>query len=284
MSNSAICVYDFTLSYSDRFNHDNLISFFNNNFFKKYSFQGEEGANSGYRHYQGRFSLTKPKRISAIIKYFSKDFPEIHLSPTSKQNMGNDFYVTKDDTRIEGPWRDPKNTLYIPRQFRNKELYSWQKKVLEISEDFSDRCVNLIFDPVGNNGKSTLASIGELMYNCIDMPPINDMKELVQVACGICKGKEIRAPMAIFMDMPRAMEKSKLHGIYTAIEQIKKGKLYDVRYKYEDWWIDSPSVWVFSNIPPDQELLSRDRWKYWKIHDKELHPLKVFNTFGTSDF
>ena len=284
MSISAICVYDFTLSYCDNYNHDNLISFFNSSFFKKYSFQGEEGANSGYRHYQGRFSLTKPKRISAVIKYFSKDFPEIHLSPTSKQNMGNDFYVTKDDTRIEGPWRDPINTIYIPKQFQNKILYDWQKEVLEMSRVFNDREVNLIFDPVGNNGKSTLASIGELMYDCIDMPPINDMKELIQVACGICKGKNIRSPMAIFMDMPRAMDKSKLHGIYTAIEQIKKGKLYDVRYKYEEWWIDSPAVWVFSNIPPDPELLSRDRWKYWKINNRKLEPLKTFNQYGTSDF
>lgn len=284
MATQILYVWDFTLSYSEDYNHTNLCELFSNiDIFKKYSFQGEEGDNTGYRHYQGRFNLKKKKRLKQVLEIFEA-YPGIHLSPTSGANKSNMFYVTKQDTRIDGPWRDPEDTLYIPKQFRNKTLYPWQEKVIEISKIFNDRQVNLIYDKKGNSGKSTLASICELQYNCIDMPPINDMKELVQVAHGICKGKNLRDPMAFFMDMPRAMDKSKLHGIYTAIEQIKKGKLYDVRYKYEDWWIDSPAIWVFSNIQPDQELLSRDRWKIWNIKGKELVAHKVFNQYGTSDF
>lgn len=78
----------------------------------------------------------------------------------------------------------------------------------------------------------------------------------------------------MFFDMPRAMPKQALHGLYTAIEQIKKGKVYDLRYHYKDWWFDSPQIWVFSNTMPDRSLLSADRWKVWTVHETtfELEP------------
>lgn len=79
--------------------------------------------------------------------------------------------------------------------------------------------------------------------------------------------KETRSPSPIFLDMPRAMNKERLNGIYTAVEQIKKGKLYDLRYSYKEYWIDSPQIWVFSNIEPDISLLSRDRWRIWTIDE-----------------
>lgn len=69
------------------------------------------------------------------------------------------------------------------------------------------------------------------------------------------------------------MNKERLGGIYSAIEQIKKGKLYDLRHCYKEYWIDSPTIWVFSNIPPDLSLLSKDRWKIWVVDDtKSLKP------------
>ena len=37
--------------------------------------------------------------------------------------------------------------------------------------------------------------------------------------------KKERKPRIVFVDMPRAMDKKKLGGMYTAIEQIKKGKV-----------------------------------------------------------
>lgn len=67
------------------------------------------------------------------------------------------------------------------------------------------------------------------------------------------------------------MDKNKLYGIYSAIEQIKKGKLVDLRYHYKCWWIDSPQIWVFSNRMPDTRMLSADRWKLWKVTaDRDL--------------
>jgi len=70
--------------------------------------------------------------------------------------------------------------------------------------------------------------------------------------------------------MPRAIDKTRLYGMYSAIEQVKKGKLFDIRYNYKAWWIDSPQIWVFTNHLPDLNLLSGDRWRIWVINDDKI--------------
>jgi hypothetical protein len=133
----------------------------------------------------------------------------------------------------------------------------------------------MIFCEHGNVGKSTIASLDlcELFGNGIDLPPCNDAEKLVQAACDICIAKEIRGLSPIFVDLPRAINKYRLNGIYTAIEQIKKGKLYDLCYHYKEYWIHAPQIWVLSNILPKLDMLSKDRWKVWTINeDKDLEP------------
>ena len=270
---SQLNVFDFTLS-KDANNFDHVkINKDLRDYCKAWTFQLEK-SEDGYEHYQGRFSLRSKRTLKSCLSIFVCELDwKGKIMPTARSNTRNFNYVQKADTRIAGPWTDKDQVIeeeYIPRQFRNIELYAWQQKVIELSETFIDRTINVIYDEKGNNGKSTLASIVELKYNGIDLPPINDMKELISTMCNICIDTNNRNPKIVFIDMTRAMDKSRLYGIYTAIEQIKKGKLYDLRYKYKKYWIDSPAIWVFSNILPDEELLSRDRWKIWQIIDKDL--------------
>ncbi|AYP28780.1 MAG: replication protein [Cressdnaviricota sp.] len=249
---------------------------------KHFVFQEEKG-DGGYLHYQGRFSLKKKRRKPELMTLWTQLELEMplpnYLEPTSNPAYRTtDFcYVTKADTRTRGPW-DDKNTVqkYIPRQYRGllDKLYPWQKRVLESATEFDDRTINYVYCRHGNVGKSTIASICELYGKGIDLPPVNDSKELIQACCDICMATEIRDPSPVFVDLPRAMDKNKLYGIYTAIEQIKKGKLVDTRYSYKSWWIDSPQVWVFSNRMPDTRMLSADRWKLWKVNrDYDLEPI-----------
>lgn len=256
MTDNAVCTWDFTLN-EDVATKDEIINKLKEHC-KKWCFQLEIGE-SGYKHYQGRVSLKLKSRKGPKL------FKGIHWSPTSSNNKDNLFYVTKDLTRIDGPWKDDDVVKYIPRQFRDITLWPWQSSVIDINKIFNDRTINLIYDPDGCNGKSTVASIAELLYGAIDLPPINDCKELMQAMCDECMDNNVRDPKAVFIDMPRAMDKERLYGIYSAIEQIKKGKLYDTRYKYKKWWIDSPNIWVFSNHLPDLSLLSKDRWIIWTI-------------------
>ena len=264
VAKNACCVWDITIPEKDN-DKEKLIKLFRL-YAKFWAFQLEHGKKTGYRHYQCRISLKEKHRDAyGVLKVVGE------YTPTSDENKTNDFYVTKEDTRVEGPWTDADEEIYIPRQFRNVVLYKWQQEIVASRLDFNDRKINLIYDPIGNNGKSTLASICELLYNAIDLPPINTAQDLMQIMCNICMDTNNRSPGLVFLDMPRAVDKSHLIGLYSACEQIKKGKLYDMRYHYKKYWIDSPQVWVFTNELPNLSLLSMDRWQIWSItNSKEL--------------
>lgn len=271
------CVWDFRANL-DYYQLDELREWMRL-YCKKYTFQSEKG-DTGYEHWQGRFSLSKKRTKAVLMELWEPLKVPNYLEPTATKNHTKEhFYAMKTDTRIEGPWTDTddevekEKQVYLPRQFQNITLYPWQERVLQTGNEFDSRTINLIYDPCGNSGKSTVASIGEILHGGIDMPPLNDFKELVALACDICYDRKLRNPAIFFFDMPRAVDKSRLYGLYSAIEQVKKGKLYDCRYKYKCWWIDSPAVWVFSNMLPDLNMLSADRWKIWTINsDKVLVP------------
>lgn len=242
---------------------------------KKWVFQLEK-TEDGYVHYQGRVSLhtkmtgvgfwNEIKEVAGLNKMsWSVTYTETHRT--------NNFnYVMKDLTRIEGPWTDKDKDEYIPVHYRNIEFKQWQKDAMVVMEQDkgNDRTINCIIDTKGNTGKSTWAALMELRHGGIDLPPINDSKELLQMLCDICSDGELRSPSPICIDIPRAVEKKHLKAIYAGCEQIKKGKLYDPRHHFKKWWIDTPSVWVFTNEEPNCEWVSRDRWRFYKIEGNRL--------------
>lgn len=272
---SPVAVWDWTLPHNDRELEDVLKTA--RELFKKFTFQLEKG-DSGYLHFQGRGSLHKKRRFDELKNLVQTlDWNDCHFSPSSANSQKGDcFYTMKADTRIDGPWtdKDVHQKIYIPRQYRGMEhtLRPWQQKVWDSADVFDTRSINLIYDVHGNNGKSTVAALMDLHRRGIDLPPMNDAEKLIQSVADILMAREIREPKVVFVDLPRAMDKKRLGGLYTAIEQVKKGKVYDTRYAYKEWWFDSPQVWVFTNIYPDLSFLSTDRWKLWTIEDDDLVP------------
>ncbi len=110
MANNECCTWDFTLPETD--NPPAAVRAWLKEKCKKWCFQLEEG-DGGYIHYQGRISL----------KVKSRHGPQrtgAHWSPTTNENRDNNFYVTKPETRINGPWKD--TDPYIPLQVANIEL------------------------------------------------------------------------------------------------------------------------------------------------------------------
>lgn len=248
---------------------------------KHYVFQKEKGHETGYLHYQGRLSLIKKARKAEVMKLwndtFEVPFPN-YFEPTANAPKVFDYdcYASKADSRVGEVVTDKSaEPAYIPRQYRDKldKLYPFQKVIYESANKYDDRRINMIYCPKGNQGKSTVAALCELFGRGIDLPPVNDSDKLLATCCDICYAKKVRDPSPIFVDLPRAMNKDRLHGIYTAVELIKKGKLFDLRYAYKEWWIDSPVIWVFSNSQPDLTLLSEDRWIVWTIDEnRQLIP------------
>lgn len=242
---------------------------------KHYVFQEERGEESGYLHYQGRFSLIKKRRKSELLKDWAELEMEMpvpnYLQPTmTGEHKTTSFsYMLKEVTRTRGPWSDKTEAKYIPRQFRGMldTLYPWQREIFESGNVFDYRGIDLLYDPQGSRGKSIVAHVSRLMGKGIVVPPVNDATRLMQVCCEICMAKGDRAPGPFFIDMPRAMGKDRLYGIYSAIEQIKTGYLYDLRYSFKKFLIDSPRIWVFTDTLPDLSMLSADRWRIWVIDD-----------------
>lgn len=262
MTDNAIAVWDFTAS--EQFNDEIGIKTALNKYCKAWVFQLEEGDLNGFRHFQGRFSLMTRSRKGNVPGLKAR------FSPTGSASSTNFDYVIKEDTRIAGPWSDRDTPAYIPRQYRDKldKLFSFQKSIVEKSKIFNDRIINLICCMEGDKGKSTIAHLMRLFYNGIVLPSLNDADRLVYTCHNILSAKKIRENVSIFIDLPRAMNKERLFGLYSAIETIKSGYVYDTRNHFKEWNFDSPAIWVFSNMEPDLSLLSKDRWKIWEINDK----------------
>lgn len=267
--------WDFTLKYSEINSDENLLKSSFRNKCKQYAFQLEQSnfekncghdagdQQEGYIHYQGRISLIKKKSLKALIKFFSEEcFTSIHWSPTSNTvaKRGDDFYVTKTDTRIKGPWTDKDEEIYIPRQIREMDgLRPFQKSIVENADVWDKRSINLIYCKHGNVGKSLLVGYCRAHKVGRALPPVNDQKDLLRMVCDLPTSK-----MYLF-DMPRSMNKDRLYQFYSAVETIKDGYAYDDRYHFKEKVFDCPNIWIFSNNLPDLDMLSEDRWKIWEI-------------------
>lgn len=263
---SSCCVWDVTIP-ADRINVGDLRKHFAS-YCKKYTFQLEQGATTGYRHYQCRVSLkTKSRKGTLIASSFN--IPGMHISVTATANKDNDFYVLKEDTRLDGPWTDQdKPQLRTVDKMENEGLFLWQHSIIEQTAEYDDRKVHVIIDRVGNIGKSALCKYLYMKHDACIVPPLMDEKDLMQYVMSFPPAK------LYVIDMPRAMKKKKLNALYSGIEQLKNGMMYDLRYHGKFRYIDEPNIIVFTNTPPKMLYLSRDRWSLWKVEDNELTEFK----------
>lgn len=263
MTNSC-CTYDFTIFAVDELDPPTIRNTLKE-ICKKYTFQLEQGELTGKLHYQGRLSLKCKKRQSELIKLLDQaGWTKYHLSITSNENRDNNFYVTKEETRIQGPFTDT-NEIYVPRDIRNiKELRPWQQKLRTTLQSYDERSIDIIVDTKGNSGKSTLTRYMMLFDNAQVLPFCNDYKDIMRMAY------DVGIKPIYLIDMPRAINKEKLFQFYAGIETLKSGYCYDDRYKFTQRLFDRPRICIFTNVHPDTSLLSRDMWKIWSIVDNQL--------------
>lgn len=261
-SKNAVAVWDFTISSEDATQEQ--IKNWLVAHTKAWTFQKESGVKTGYIHYQGRFSL-KVKVRTCLVDWQCADMSSVHLRPTSDENKDNMFYVMKEDTRIEGPWTDEDKE--IPEDIKGLEYWPWQDDVIKSADVLDTRHINIIADHDGNIGKTVLVkkacSGGDKRFRKIPAT-IEKAEDLMQWVCSFEPAK------CYFFDLPRSMNQLNLRQLYTAIEEIKGGYAYDKRYHGKEMWFTSPQIWVFCNEVPKKEYLSKDRWVFWKVHNRTL--------------
>lgn len=261
-----VCVFDFTAP-ADRASVEDLKQWLAK-IAKQWVFQKEQGDETGYIHYQGRISLKVKTRLEKLIKDAPHEWG-FHWSPTSKNNQGNDWYVTKEETRIEGPWSDKDKTVTIPKQVQeviNKGWYPWQISIYNLSKVWDTRTIHCIYNEKGNEGKSILCQYLRCMGIAMNIPFCNDFKDIMRMVMDMPKVG------CYTIDMPRAINKEKLFQLFAAIEVVKGGYAYDDRYSFKSEDFDCPNIFVFTNKIPDFNLLSMDRWRLWEIKNHQLVP------------
>lgn len=271
---SPLAMYDLTIP-SQRYNLDQVTTFCRT-YCKRWCFQLEQGNNTNYNHYQARISLISKKRNDTMINWISKDYPGFHVTPTSNPTYytGNEFYVMKIDTRIDGPWSDRTdiNITTFPKRLKNTPMwFPWQQTILDIiNTEPDDRIVNVILDRKGNQGKTFLTLWLECRNQSIRIPEQKDARDIMRMV--------MSQPISrcYFIDLPRAVNNQQRISTYAAIEEIKNGYCYDDRYHFKKLLFDPPHIWVFSNTTPDPEQLSKDRWRYWEItDDRRIIPYRI---------
>lgn len=274
MPGGQLAYWDFTLSVTGR--SPQMIIEKLQQLAKKWAFQKEAGDQKGHLHYQVRILLRKKTVWSKLKEHLTAlSLEDAYLTASSTEStkgQGVFSYVMKIDTRVEGPWTDKDNQppAFIGWQYEGCEqtLRPWQKFIWDNVDSRDRRVVNCVVDEAGNRGKSMLSNLMRLHGKAVMIPPVNDFQLLVATTCDILMATENRDPKAIFIDLPRATPKKHLSAMYSAIEQIKSGHVFDMRYHYKSWDFHAAQVWVYTNKYPDTDLLSAGRWKVWNI-DKD---------------
>lgn len=271
MSKSQVTGFDFTIPLNDTWPDHNVVETHLRKWCKKYAFQKEKG-DTGYIHWQGRVSLIKKRRLGELKKagfLQPGGWPTV-TSATTYQN-GDNFYVLKEDTKLDGPWIDTdyEEPPVLTRQlktFKKQEMYPWQSQVMEMAKELDDRSINLIYDTIGNSGKSIMCEYLEYHKLAYEIPPMRSMEDIM--ACCMC----LKSQKCYLIDMPRGMKKDKLGEFYAGLESLKNGVCYDKRYSFKKRRMDRPQIIVFTNTLPKWDLMSTDRWELYTMQpDKKLY-------------
>ncbi len=247
-----------------------------NDWCKKWVFQREVGA-GGTEHLQCRISLVKKKRYDEVISqvplkgHWSRTCTTVHKG----QNFN---YVMKADSRVQGPWCDTdyEEPPPLTRQLRNFMQHSmrpWQTQVLGWCDEEDDRSIKMIYDTVGNSGKSIMAEYLEYHEKAFELPPMRVMEDIMQFVYSF------KTQKVYLIDMPRAMKKDKLGEFYAGLECLKNGVCYDKRYCGKKRRMDRPQIIVFTNVLPEWSFMSADRWEVFEmLSDYSLGPMVIGDT------
>lgn len=250
----------------------------------RYVFQHERVSRD---HWQGRIDLVdkdsrKTKHgLLDVFKAGGIDTPMLHLAPETNNGIKQqavDFYVTKTESRVDGPWFDGSYTP--PRKkpkYNGADLtcmespMAWQQSCLDaLTQKADDRTIVWVYNKDGCAGKSKLMKYlgwkGLAKRVCLGTA--------TQIKTAITQAG---AYAAYVVDLPRISgNQESQRDLFSALEDIKNGWVESNMYgKDSSLMMEPPHLWVLSNEVPDVRFASMDRWKILKLKDKDssLEPM-----------
>ena len=220
----------------------------------------------------GRVSLLGKRQSDTIHNMFQDTLlTGASWVPSTVNSASNGFYDlplgfagVRPLRVVDGPWSTsnpgggtlPQHVLVI-----RDTPYPWQEEILrDIKRDVAGRTINVLFDPDGARGKSTLAVYASCIGLSTMIPPIDSFQAIMHHAASSANKR------AFFYDVPRAIPAHLFRNVISAMEQTKNGVYQDLRYKTRTTYGEQPHMWIFSNNVLPRDMLTEDRWKYWIIN------------------
>ena len=233
----------------------------------------EFGKNKIHPHWQVYFELSEVVRMKGhMTKILGHE--NFHLERALGTKEKNVRYVFGVDKPHEIGWIVFKKNVKAPWDYnpsaykfwKNLKLRDWQSQLVPLltKKNVDDREIYYIFDQKGNTGKSILAKYLHTYHGAIITGgKSGDMKY------AIARWQEITSqyPTIIIVDVCR----SETFVDFAGIESIKNGLFFSG--KYESSMLCSyrlANIVIFSNFPPQKDLLSADRWKIGEVVDQKI--------------
>lgn len=242
-------------SYNIKFRH--FINYFNKTDVKQWIIAQERGK-TGYEHYQIRFqSCEELEKIRKNSLFYNGSVDKAEHWSNYEKKDGK--YITSEDTTEI-------------RKIRFGKPRKYQEDILKALKEQNVREIHYWYDPYGNTGKSWLCNyLYETGKGYYVPPTIDTVKGLIQFVASGYRNEEI-----IVIDIPRSWKWSE--QLYTAIESIKDGLIYDTRYNASTRNIRGVKILVLSNTEPKLNKLSKDRWIGLRYYDGQIWESRAFQT------
>jgi hypothetical protein len=141
------------------------------------------------------------------------------------------------EKRKDGPWTDKTEKQVVSSALINllcsKELYAWQKDVVEDLGRQGHREITMVIDRWGQSGKGALGNWLEFNQNAIKVPStMASAEDILQFIMSKIEDEDDMKEHLFILEVPRAMETEKRwNSWFAAMETIKDGYVYDKRYK-----------------------------------------------------
>lgn len=133
----------------------------------------------------------------------------------------------------------------------------WQIAYLnKLKREDTDRKIFWLWSANGNASESLRQHLSETKEWVWLPSTLKSVRAKIGSALKQCKPR--RDVPGIVVDLPEP-PKRYAGPLYAAIEEMKRGKLYDSRRGWKTWRINPPAVLILANVPPLKDMMSVDK-------------------------
>lgn len=141
----------------------------------------------------------------------------------------------------------------LESEYKDVKWKHWQQKVLDIIDGpIHRRRIYWVLDPVGNMGKTFLATYAAVKYNAF----VTENGKTADIKHGY------NGERTVIFDLTRSVED---RVNYEVMETIKNGRYFSTKYESTIKISEIPHVIVFANFDYDVTKMSQDRFMRIKI-------------------